>query len=585
VYGWLFWKESGCPETMKDATSYWLWRVGILLPPVILVCIILSFSVNVPWFDDFEPFPDFLNNWLKAKGASDHLGLIFKANNEHRMVFGKLATLLIYWGFSTLNFTYLHLVGFAFTLGTFGLFYKICKENGFTNKEFVPVSWLLFQWQYQLVFLWAICSLQHQPVVFFLCLSMYLLANMQSTWTFVWAIFFGFCANFSMSNGLFVWIAGAVVLVYQRAFLKLPIWLAFSVIAIMAYFHGLTTMGNEQSFAYLQNHPDETFFGFFTFLGGLFDLFPDRPIDFRVKLPIVGGMLMTILGLFWLWKIGRRWILGFKTKAGIKNHVSPKYKGTLPAFLLGVLGFLISNAAVIALLRPRFGFLVMLVSNYKLYPALYMMVIYSAILNLVSVRYRPMVWRIGMVVSIGIWLISILQYGPMMAERRKDYYVDAFNQQHNGFGLGHQPNSAETKYVTALMKELEIAQIYAYPAAYSPYFDLIRLANVKSGIEASVSVLDSANMLLITAPHTPTWGMNDGVYVFLRSSKQLYVFKMVQQIYTGRNFLKHYENVVSIQVPLNAISSDSYQLGFMVIDGNKTDIGIYKSIKIEQNDQ
>ncbi|MEZ4905981.1 MAG: hypothetical protein R2822_31545 [Spirosomataceae bacterium] len=390
-----------------------------MLPVVVLLCVIGLFSVNVPWFDDFDPFPDFLNHWIKAKGATEHLGLILKPNNEHRMVFGKLATLLIYGITSTLNFTYLHFIGFLFTLGTFVLFYKIFKENGLTTKEFVPISWFLFQWQYQMVFLWAICSLQHQPVVFFLCLSMYLLANTTSTIQFAWAIFFGFCANFSMSNGIFVWAGGAVILVYQRAFFRLPIWLIMGALAISAYFYGLTTMGNEQSFAYLQKHPDETFFGFFAFLGGLFDFFPDRPIDFRVKLPIVGGMIMTVLVLVWLWQTGKNWGTDFSTKKRLSISHAHKNKNTLTPFLLGVLAFLLSNAAVIALLRPRFGFLVMVVSNYKLYPALYMMVVYSAFLGLVTTKWRTLVWKIGLIISVGIALVSTLHYGPMMMERRK----------------------------------------------------------------------------------------------------------------------------------------------------------------------
>lgn len=585
MYGRLFWKESGCLKTMKKTYQHssWLWKISIILPAVLLLCVILQFSVNVPWFDDFDPFPDFLNQWTHAKGATEHLSLILKPNNEHRMVFGKLATLLIYWTTATLNFTYLHLIGFVFILGTWGLFFKVFKENGLSNKVFLPVSWFLFQWQFQMVFLWAICSLQHPPVVFFLCLSMYLLANTR----FVYAVLFGFCATFSMSNGIFVWVAGTAVLIYQRAFLKATLWLMFGTVAITAYFYGLTTMGNEQSFAYLQKHPDETFFGFFAFLGGLFDFFPDRPIDFRVKLPILGGMLLGGLVFLWLWKIGKNWLLTFNKKGKGDVTFLQDTKNTLIPFLLGILTFLLSNAAVIALLRPRFGFLVMVVSNYKLYPALYMMVIYSAFIGLVSTQWRSIVWKVGMGLSIGIWLLSTLHYGPMMVERRKDFYVNAFNQQHNGFGLGHQPNSAEAKYVTLLMNKLTESKIYAYPSKFATFFEQMKTVSQTTKIDLDVKVERhfKGNFLYMAIPHSPTYGLNDGVYAFFRSSEKLYVFRMKQKLYDGRNVLKRYDNTVSLDLPLSTLLPSSYYLGFMIIEGTKTKVGIYQSINVEPNGQ
>ncbi|MEZ4905982.1 MAG: hypothetical protein R2822_31550 [Spirosomataceae bacterium] len=103
------------------------------------------------------------------------------------------------------------------------------------------------------------------------------------------------------------------------------------------------------------------------------------------------------------------------------------------------------------------------------------------------------------------------------------------------------------------MKELEIAHIYNYPTVYTPYYHLIRSVDsiVQSTLKATVSLQSDHQRLLITAPHVPTWGINDGVYTFLRSSEQLYIFRMSQQLYTGRNVLKRYANSVSIELPLN----------------------------------
>ncbi len=49
--------------------------------------------------------------------------LLFQPNNEHRMVIGKLVTLFYYGITGHLNFTFLHIAGACFTLGTLWLFW------------------------------------------------------------------------------------------------------------------------------------------------------------------------------------------------------------------------------------------------------------------------------------------------------------------------------------------------------------------------------------------------------------------------------------------------------------------------------
>lgn len=548
----------------------WAWTLGVWLPVAILLVVILVFSVNAPWFDDFDPFPDFLRKWRNATSFLERGALILQPNNEHRMVFGKLAVLLGYSLTNSLNFTYLHLVGFGFTLGTFGIWYKVFQENGLPSKTLLPVSLFLFQWQYQMVFLWAICSLQHQPVVFFVCLSMYLLSKRYLGW----ALLSGVCANFAMSNGIFVWVGGAAILLYQRSFRSLLVWGGMGALSVFAYFYGMTTMGNEQSFTYLKQHPGETFFGFFTFLGGLFDFWPERSIDFRKILPILAGLVLGGILAWWQWKIWKSWW---------NELATPKTSSPMTSFLIGVLIFLLANASVIALLRPRFGFFVMVVSNYKLYPALYMSVIYAGVLSMGSLAWKDKIWKGAVIMSLLVWLLSTVHYGPQMVERRKEYHINAYNQQYNGFGLGHVPYSSAAAYVTALMDTLQNAHIYRYPTTFERYIEASkRVSSAPNPMFGAVIVADTAQQnWQISMPYLPTWGLNDGVYAFLRSPDHYYVFRMAQRLYQGKNLLRRYEKSVDLQLSADIILPGQYELGFFQIENNEIiKMGIQQEITI-----
>jgi hypothetical protein len=67
----------------------------MLIPILLWVFVILYYSINLPWYDDFDPFPDFLHKWITDASLSDRLNLLFQPNNEHRMVVGKLVTLIL----------------------------------------------------------------------------------------------------------------------------------------------------------------------------------------------------------------------------------------------------------------------------------------------------------------------------------------------------------------------------------------------------------------------------------------------------------------------------------------------------------
>ncbi len=556
----------------------------MILPILLWVFVIFRYAVNVPWFDDFDPFPDFLRHWLAEASASGKLKLLFQPNNEHRMVFGKLSVLVYYWVTGHLNFTFLQIAGACFTLGTCGLFWISFRGSKINWWYFLPVPFLLFQLQYHLIFLWSICSLQHQPVIFFICLSMFLLSRKQ----FVWAVLAGVCATFAMSNGIFVWAGGAVVLLWRANFKLLAIWCGAGVLAVGCYFYGMSAQGNESSVDFLMKYPHLSVLGFLTFLGGLFDFFPWIRVEFRSVLPVITSCFVLVWVVIWLLSLLTPWTKRFwgipkKFPALVRRFIPERKDGDeLTAFMLGVMVFLVSNALIIGLLRPRFGFFVMLVSNYKLYPAVFLSVCYLTFLAAtVGSGVQKKGFRIVLYTSIFIWLISFYNYLPAISERRKYLLVSAYNQEHDAFGLGHIPFSKGAGYVDDLMKEMVSSGIYQYPAETSMLIpEIDKVKGLPAG-EMGVSIEEKSGAIQITdSEGNFSFGVNDGKYPFIVNGDRTYLFKMNQNLYTGRNPLIQFDKGANIEIALSSLVPGTYKLGLIKINGNKVQAGILRTLTI-----
>lgn len=544
-----------------------LWIVGVI-PVAIFVFVVLRYSVNVPWFDDFDPFPDFLRQWILSGSSTEKIKLLFAPNNEHRMVFGKGIALLYYALTGTLNFTFLHIAGMLFTLGTLLLIWQAFRRAQLPLYLFLPVPFLLFQLQYHLVFLWAICSLQHQPVVFFVCLSMFLLARKQIGW----AILAAFCANFAMSNGIFVWVGGAGILLFQTRYRGLALWCVSGLTAVMLYFSGMSSLNNESSLGFFLQNPHLSFLGFFAFLGGLFDFVPDRSIQVRTVLPILMGMATMVWVVVWLLSFLLPWL---QRVAGWPKNIpiwvqrfihksESTRRAQLSYFCLGVMFFLLANAGVIALLRPRFGFFVMVVSNYKIYPALFLVVSYLAFVNSTAGSWQKQGFGWGFALSIGIWGLSLIHYGPTISERRKYLLANAYNQEHHGFGLGHVPGSSQAMYVDSLMHFMTERRIYTYPTTFEPLAAHMKKAGVSASDAPRFTLRKTPNGLLISESKAEIpAGFNSGAYAFLRNNGRVYVFKLNQSLYSGRNVLIHYAPGLETVVPYEALPSGTYEWGVL----------------------
>jgi hypothetical protein len=443
------------------------------------------------------------------------------------------------------------------------IFWRVIKEQKLPAYYFLPVPLLLLHPQYYLTSIWTITGFQYQPVVFFGLLGVYLLSK-NTLWTFLGAAFAVFFDSFTMSNGLFYWMVGIVILALQGRYKMLGVWLVFTIATFKLYFYKFDTQANDQGFDYFFHHPHESFFGFFTHLGGSLDFQTLSPILIRSIAPTIAGFILIGVAIWWIFLKGMALYGDFSiskywSKLQAKFNAEPSNYIILGCFL-----FLVINAVVIAILRPRFGYFVMIVGNYKIYPATMLVVVYLMSLT-GSLKFikssKP--FKSILIVSVVFYVASYIKFLPEVHERRKDLLVRAFNQEHNQIGFGPIVGSDFDRYVQTSMSRLVPKGIYQYPKTIFTESEKELLAKLPDNQPINVDILNTNNEIFIfSKDFTMGTGINDGVYLILKSTKKTYL------IYQKRNILGYFKKEIAMQIPPQYLIPDIYQIGIFWINGN-----------------
>ncbi|MES2518520.1 MAG: hypothetical protein V4585_10455 [Bacteroidota bacterium] len=523
---------------------------------------LFTYAVNVPWMDDTDAFPDFLGRFLEAKNFDERVWLLFKPNNEHRIVYAKLMNLLHYALTGALNMRTLTIVSNITLFGMLWIFWRVIKEQKIAPIYFLPVPLLLLQPQYYLTSIWTITGFQYQPVVFFGLLGVYLLSR-NTLLTFFGAVLAVFFDSFTMSNGLFYWMVGMVVLALQGRYKMLGVWMVFMMATFKLYFYRFDTEANDQGFTYFFKHPHESFFGFFTHLGGGLDFQTLSPILIRSIAPTIAGFILIGISIWWLFlKVFRT-----KDKFSIPNlweKLQARFNNESSNYIiLGCFLFLIINALVIAILRPRFGYFVMIVGNYKIYPATMLVVVYLMLLTgWLKFQSNQQYFKWILVGSIIFNLASYIKFLPEVHERRKDLLVRAFNQEHNQIGLGPYVGSDFDKYVQTALGRLIPKKIYQFPETIFTKSEKDILGKLPDNQPIKVDTSSVDGEIVISNPTLSTgFGFNNGVYLLLKSDRKNYL------IYEKRNLQDFLKTGFSIKIPPKYLVPDTYKIGIFYVNG------------------
>lgn len=479
---------------------------------------------NIPWFDEYENIPYFLQRFLTATTVQERLDALLRPNNEHRVLYARLVVFGQYLLTGGLNFADLMLWGNLGLVVTFGLLVRTAQRQSLPIAALLPLPLLLFTAQNYLLTFTAIYTLQYLAIIMLVMLTFYTLAR-PAWWWFGLAIGLGVLATFSMGNGLLLWPAGAAMLLLQRRWLASGIWLAVGAVSVWGYFLGYPVQqGNTEGFAYVLAHPGQTLAGFLIFAGSVLDIFPAWPVEKRVYLPFAGGLAVVGLLIVWLVRLVLQQLKRTRPEPSVAE-----------TFLLGCALFLLANMVLIAVFRIRFYFGIVLHSSYRTYALVLWAVAWLVLASMIPQSRRavliPAAWNLFLALN----LFTYFTYLPEAIQRRKHLQGLTFNQKYSQIGLGGLRNSALSRWINELNAIMHQRGWYDLPQPAIAPDEIKLLTATIPPISASQDSISAANDPKLTIVQQPDYvtvtsdepgyspGLNRATYLIFKSSARTYL--------------------------------------------------------------
>jgi hypothetical protein len=274
--------------------------VLILSPIALLVAALARYSVNVPFWDQWELVTIFEKSVNGTLGFAD----FFAQHNEHRILFPRLIMFtlatLTHW-----NTLYEVATNVILACGIFGVFYVLLRRT-FVSKKLLYavtffVSLILFSPDQFENWMWG-WQLQWFANVLGLVVAVWALSSWKPkkapAFRLAFAILAAVFATYSLASGLFVWIVCLPLLWFSKDLKKyMYVWIVAGLITIWVHYIGYVDPAYHPSKLLFLQQPLEFVKYFLVYMG--------RPlaIDFSLALATaVGYMGIIIAGFIFIFK-------------------------------------------------------------------------------------------------------------------------------------------------------------------------------------------------------------------------------------------------------------------------------------------
>ncbi len=550
----------------------------ILLPVAGFFAYFFTLRYDIPWFDEYENIPFFLQQFLDAGSFQERMAALLRPNNEHRVVYARLVVFGQYLLTGGISYSGLMLWGNLGLVVILILLYSTIRRLGLPAAYLLPVPLMLFSAQNYLLTFTAIYTLQYLAIIMLVMVTFFLLAQdgtrLSGSLTrpkerpvyFGLALVMGVLATFSMGNGILLWPAGAAMLFIQRRWIQMGIWLLIGAASIYLYFLGYPVQqGNAEGFAYVLKHPFQTIAGFLIFAGSIFDFFPAWPIEKRVHLPFVMGLLVIGFLAYWLIRVVFR---------------KERTTSFTDVFLLGCALFLLANMGLIAFFRIRFYFGMVLHSSYRTYSLVLWSVAYVALLHTIATSGRISVQRQALInryILVGLFAVFVFVSGftyktyiPEAVQRRLHMQGLTYNQQHNRIGLGGTRDSALAKWIIELTAMMKDRGWYTLPEPAITADEAKISGMVRDTIKATPYAIEyKPDYVVVSSDEAGyTVDRHTGTYLIFRSDQRAYIMFAEPNKPKGRHPFRALPGW-SAAMPKALVEPGSYRIGLFRMDNGK----------------
>jgi hypothetical protein len=223
-----------------------LLAILVAAPPILFFALLQRFQVNIPVWDDYDALLSFANDIALSKGFKARFLLLLASQHTEYKIFFADAVAWAQLGLTGhLNFAYICVLGnSAVFLVALVLWWQFLPgERNLARRlaYFVPVSWLLFQFEYSESLNWAVAGLQNLWVVAAAIGAIACLLR-PSRKSFACALVLYALATGALGNGFLLLPVGLLIMATRRQLARALIWLFVSAICIGAYAYNYNVM-------------------------------------------------------------------------------------------------------------------------------------------------------------------------------------------------------------------------------------------------------------------------------------------------------------------------------------------------------
>lgn len=197
-------------KTVFNSKTSQLSLVLLAVPILLHFLLLVGFSLNIPWIDDFYWYFEFLRKIEETKSSMDAFQVIITPYNNHWHILQRLLFVSIVNLLGSINMAYVVLVGNILFLTLFYfLFVRKVKSHFQITNGVVAAAWLFFQPVSHYNFFE--CAFFNLPVLLLSFLAIRGFSDKRNI-----GFFWGVLATFSNGNGLLIWLVGLLIAIWHR---------------------------------------------------------------------------------------------------------------------------------------------------------------------------------------------------------------------------------------------------------------------------------------------------------------------------------------------------------------------------------
>jgi hypothetical protein len=398
---------------------------AIFLIIALFYMICFHFSYNFFYQDDYHLLHFVTVFQENSITFSEKFHALFDLHNEHRIVFPRLFVLLDYYIQGQLDWRVLNAVAALYYLGIFSFFVIIIRKQNFNLWYCLPVALFIFQPASFENYYWTISILQQVGNVFWAMFLFYSIIYFSPNKFWI-SVIIGTVLTFTHGNGLFGLAIAALILLIQKRYLHLTLWIGFMILISTFYFWNYRTGQNSNPIGSLSN-PTRLIACF----GGFFGCFSRNffKIDYGIKGAISVGLIQfSILVLFTFKGV----IFHLKTK---KIEFRAYFPQNESHFLLAVFAYFFITACLVALSRAWSSIEAGLQNRYLHNSVFIVVLLYVTILTKSPINVRKYLAVSFIILGMGFYTFSWYSNVSIITFQRKLQESDCSNYKRNGLTM------------------------------------------------------------------------------------------------------------------------------------------------------